>query len=387
LGVAFLEGTFSASTAPPEHRYHQPAARAVLNALLPKSGVDIKGEMKSTEELLQASGYADRPEDFRDLIRILDRELRLITPTDPMGVEAADTSAPAADASRKFYELTHDYLVYPLREWLTSKQKATPRGRAELQLEDRAAAWSGKRETRQLPTFWEYVHILGLTSRTTWTETQQRMMTAAGRHHGIRGAIGCLVLLALFAGIGAWRHSSRQSQERARLDGLIDQLLVADVAELPRIADALKLESQYTVRRLEAIADDRERPESDRLRAAFVLVDGPGPRASQLIGYAASCDLPTLAILRGHLAPFAKALSPELWEAARAETATLSTQLHLATLLAIADPAGDPWGDLAPTVVRALLSEGALYLDQWAEFLRPASAQLLSWRGMPTRRC
>ena len=35
IGVTFLEETFSATTAPPEHRYHQKAARAVLKALLP----------------------------------------------------------------------------------------------------------------------------------------------------------------------------------------------------------------------------------------------------------------------------------------------------------------------------------------------------------------
>src|SRR5262249_35007022 len=47
IGVTFLEETFSAATAPPEHRYHQKAARAVLKALLPESGTDIKGSMRS----------------------------------------------------------------------------------------------------------------------------------------------------------------------------------------------------------------------------------------------------------------------------------------------------------------------------------------------------
>ena len=35
--MTFLEETFSASTAPPEHRFHQKAAQAVLKALLPES--------------------------------------------------------------------------------------------------------------------------------------------------------------------------------------------------------------------------------------------------------------------------------------------------------------------------------------------------------------
>ena len=39
------------------------------------------------QELMEASGYGDRPTDFEALIRILDSEVRLITPTDPKGVD------------------------------------------------------------------------------------------------------------------------------------------------------------------------------------------------------------------------------------------------------------------------------------------------------------
>ena len=48
---------------------HQKAAQAVLKALLPETGTDIKGQMRSRQELLEASGYANRPRDFDDLIR------------------------------------------------------------------------------------------------------------------------------------------------------------------------------------------------------------------------------------------------------------------------------------------------------------------------------
>jgi hypothetical protein len=50
VGVEFLEDTFAASTAPPQHRQHQKAARAVLKALLPEAGTDIKGHMRSQQE-------------------------------------------------------------------------------------------------------------------------------------------------------------------------------------------------------------------------------------------------------------------------------------------------------------------------------------------------
>jgi hypothetical protein len=53
VGVTFLEETFTASTAPPQHRLHQKAAQAVLKALLPEAGTDIKCHMRSTHFLLE----------------------------------------------------------------------------------------------------------------------------------------------------------------------------------------------------------------------------------------------------------------------------------------------------------------------------------------------
>jgi hypothetical protein len=74
---------------------------AVLKALLPEIGAAMKGHMRSQEELLAASGYASRPRDFEDLRLILDSELRLITPTDPEGL---DDSAPSTvQAGAKYF--------------------------------------------------------------------------------------------------------------------------------------------------------------------------------------------------------------------------------------------------------------------------------------------
>ncbi len=68
VGVTFLEETFSSPRSNPNHRYHQKAAQAVLKALLPETNADIKGRMRSVEELRRVSGYAERPADFIDLI-------------------------------------------------------------------------------------------------------------------------------------------------------------------------------------------------------------------------------------------------------------------------------------------------------------------------------
>ena len=162
--------------------------------------------MKSYAELLQASSYANRPNDFDDLIKILDSEIRLITPTDPEGLESAeggerpvtnDTSEiagvnPPAPTSHhpspatRFYQLTHDYLVHSLRDWLTRKQRESRRGRAgQLRLAERSALWNVKPENRHLPTTPEWLRIQTLTRHIEWTPPQRKMMHRANRVTGV----------------------------------------------------------------------------------------------------------------------------------------------------------------------------------------------------------
>ncbi|HEV3259879.1 MAG TPA: DUF4145 domain-containing protein, partial [Gemmataceae bacterium] len=179
VGVAFLEETFSSAAASTRNRLHQEAARSVLKALLPEQGSDIKGNMQSHYKLLEASGYTRRPKDFEELLRTLDGELRLITPTQP------PEQQPSASAE-KYYQLTHDYLVPALRDWLTRKQKETMRGRAELRLAERAALWQARPESRYLPAWWEWANIRLLTRKQDWNDLQQRMMNQATKYYAVR---------------------------------------------------------------------------------------------------------------------------------------------------------------------------------------------------------
>ncbi len=81
IGVNFLEETFRGRQANPVNRMHEAAVQRVLRALLPDVTTDIKGHQRSREELLDASGYADHPADFDELMHVLDQDLKLITPT------------------------------------------------------------------------------------------------------------------------------------------------------------------------------------------------------------------------------------------------------------------------------------------------------------------
>ncbi len=159
VGVAFLEETFSSRAASPEHRVLEKPIRAVLASLLPDSGTDIKGRMRSRDDLLKLSGLSQQPALFERLLKILDGELRIVTPTesslDP------DAAAPAGDQGSRYYQLTHDYLVAPLRLWLTQKDRQSFRGRARLSLLEHSSRWDNfGRKRSDLPGFFSLTAML-----------------------------------------------------------------------------------------------------------------------------------------------------------------------------------------------------------------------------------
>ncbi len=199
VGVSFLEETFDTRTRNPQIRVHEQAARAVLEALMPEEGSEIKGRIRSYPELLDLSGYGHKPRAFKELVRILDSDTRLITPCDP---EVAAVEDSAVRPGLRYYQLTHDYLVPALRQWLTRRQKSTRAGRSELRLASRTAMWSATGEWRQLPSLWEWISIWVLTRHYLWTDAQRRMMRSARRYYAVTvGSLSAIVLVFLFGGL------------------------------------------------------------------------------------------------------------------------------------------------------------------------------------------
>jgi formylglycine-generating enzyme required for sulfatase activity len=414
VGVAFLDETFSAATANPQHRLHQKAAQAVLRALLPESGTDIKGHMRSRQQLLAASGYAGRPREFDVLLRILDSELRLITPTDPEeiaeanrlrklpgegdeeanrlrklpgegeeeanrlrklpgeGDEGANPAAYAA-GSPQCYQLTHDYLVPSLRDWLTRKQKETRRGRAELLLADRASVWHARPENRQLPSPWQWLQIRCLTHKKTWTPTQRTMMSKAARHHALRGVLVAAVL-ALVGWIGYETYGTLTAR------ALRDRLLDATTAEVPAIVENMARYRRWIdpLLRDAATSDDARKQLHARLALLPVDAEQVGYLSERLLDAAPS----DVAILRDALAPHQEQLVEQWWAVASAPAKDKEKQrLRAAAALAKYDRDNAKWAKVQDAVADDLVREPAVYLKPWLDALRPVRLRLLAPLG------
>jgi serine/threonine protein kinase len=316
VGVTFLEETFSAATAPPEHRYHEKAARAVLKALLPDSGTDIKGHMRSYAELLAVSGYSSHPKDFDELIRILDSEIRLITPTDPEGQETEGDSPSPVQSGQKYYQLTHDYLVHSLRDWLTRKQKETRRGRAELLLADRAGVWSARPENRQLPSLPQWTGIQLLTRNKNWSEPQRKMMRQATCYHGWRGlALALLLLAATMVGLEIQRRVVEdRNQREATL--LVAHLCDADVSGVPTIVAELASYRTWADPLLFARLLDAQCSPKERLHIQLALLPVDPEQVKPLLEalLRPGEPPPEVLVLREALRPRQEQLVGQLWE-------------------------------------------------------------------------
>jgi serine/threonine protein kinase/formylglycine-generating enzyme required for sulfatase activity len=372
VGVTFLEETFTASTAPPQHRLHQKAAQAVLKALLPEAGTDIKGHMRSQHELLTASDFASRPKDFDDLIRILDSEIRLITPTDPEGKDAADASTLQAGA--QYYQLTHDYLVPSLRDWLTRKQKETRRGRAELLLTDRAAVWQARPENRQLPSLWQWLHIRWYTRKKNWTQPQRKMMRKASRYHVLRSLVVAVMLTLIGWGV-------YESHGTLKAHALRDRLLDANINEAPTI-----LQDMVPYRRwLNPLLHDanaqagKDNHRRKQLHTSLALLPVDASQVAYLKDRLLDAEAGEVAVLRDALLPHRDALVPALWSVVEAPPKGKESQrLRAAAALAKYDPQSEKWAKSSALVIHDLVRENPVYLLYWSETLRPARERLLA---------
>jgi serine/threonine protein kinase/formylglycine-generating enzyme required for sulfatase activity len=376
VGVAFLEETFSATTAPPEHRYHQKAARAVLKSLLPESGTDIKGHMRSYAELLDASGYGSRPKDFDDLIRILDGEIRLITPTDPEGKEEGST--PSLKAGKKYYQLTHDYLVPSLRDWLTRKQKETRRGRAELLLADRAVVWNARPENRQLPSLSQWFRIRWLTAKKQWTPPQRKMMGRAGRYHALRGlVVGVLLAVVTIAGL-AIRNQVEERRKETYASGLVQAVLNAETAQVPDIIGKMAEYRQWTDPLLREELDKAADKSPQKLHASLALLPTDPGQAVYLYGRLLDAAPNEVPVIRDALAPHKEEWVDKLWAVAEApEKGKESQRLRAAAALAKYDPESEKWDKSSKAVVDQLVAENPVFLGLWMDSFRPIKGKLL----------
>lgn len=373
IGVSFLEETFGGRSANPKHLQHQHAAREILKALLPHVGSDIKGHMRLQGELQQISGYEHDSRKFNELLRILDGELRLITPTDPEGFRSDSRS----NAIYKHYQLTHDYLVTSLRVWLTQKQAETKRGRMELRLEERTLLWTDRQEKKQLPSFIEWQGILRHTLRSSWSAASIAMMAAATRLHLTRMIVAATLVMAILVAGFYIRHTLNLRTRSREIANHLDSLWNARIELVPGILATLEPDRKQWIPDARRVASDSATPKTARLRVLLALTPTEDSDLAELIDHMLICAPDEQAVLRTLLKTQGARIASDVWR--RIETSSLdsSQTIRAAALLAEFSADDNRWNSFSDFVVEALVRSDPFSVNLWVDALKESRFYLL----------
>ena len=317
------------------------------------------------------------PKDFDDLIRILDNEIGLITPTDPEGKDAISDSVFQTQPGQKYYQLTHDYLVHSIGEWLTRKQKETRRGRAELLLADRAAVWNSRPENRQLPSLVQWCTIRWWTPKRNWTPQQKMMMAKAARYHAMRSFV--LAMALALVGWGAY-----EGKGALKAHALRDRLLDANTNEVPIIVQDMDSSRRWINRLLHEayVMAEADKDAGKQLHASLALLPVDGSQVAYLYDRLLDAEPNEVPVIRDALAAHKHDLLEKLWAVVeKPQEGKQPQRLRAAAALAKYDPGSEKWAKCSPLVVNDLVLENPVYLGQWSEAFRPVKNSFLAPLG------
>lgn len=357
VGVAFLESAFSDESASPVFRRFERPARDVLQALLPDSGDSIRGAAQEENKLASAAGFQPVSAEWRELRSLLEDELKIIT------LRGAVDGAPEASHSRK-YQLTHDYLVPSIREWLARQQRRTASGRAYLRLAEQALIWKARPRNRHLPSLLEWLSYRALTDRRRWSSVQKELMSAATRYYTIREFI--LVTIVILGGF-----SARSFYLHTRAKHVVKTLLAADAASIePVIAEfnTLRPWAEPLLHKKIAAAPNGSLIE---LNSLLALHDLDEAQLGRLLDRLLHMDAYRLQVLLPQLRADPDKVKKRLWpliEQAGTESCCLLNAASI--LVAFEAPTADPaqWTHAGKRLAETLIAELATNIRQFVPF-------------------
>ncbi len=384
LGVNFLEETFNSPSSEPEYRRLQDSAKIVLKALLPPVHSNIKGHSVSYDELANRTQLRARLVEFNELLRILDRELRLITPTRTavsFSDDVTDSDRSTTQESRS-YQLTHDYLVSSVRSWIDRKQHETARGRAELRLEERSQWWEARREIRFLPSFLEAISIWWHTAASSWTPSQKSMMVASRNYYGrVICSWFLLAMAVLLGGLWTWRQfdsAGRLALEKTRVQGLVDSLMRSSPTQIPTILAEMDRCDGSDEHLLREAVKNSKLGTNERYHLVLRLLEYDATFLPEVIEFLWVAEPDYLPWIRDTLMKYSSTLAEDLWPILESsEPQTGPKKLRAACMVASFQPSDPRWEAIANPVTEHLARVNLLHVSQWRELLRPISSKLV----------
>jgi formylglycine-generating enzyme required for sulfatase activity len=187
-----------------------------------------------------------------------------------------------------------------------------------------------------------------------------------------------LVAVVAFAGLTIWnRFEEKQKANRAA--GLVQDVLNADIAQVPTIVDQMADYRHWAdplLREANSKAADKSR---QKLHTSLALLPVDASQAAYLKDRLLDADAGEVAVIRDAMFPHKDQLVGELWAVVESpEKGKESQRLRAAAALAKYDPESVKWTKAGVLVVHDLLQQNPIHLLHWSEALRPVRASLLA---------
>jgi energy-coupling factor transporter ATP-binding protein EcfA2 len=262
IGSLFLEQTLHASSTNPILRVHLSKLKLVLERLLPESGSEIKGHYKSNQELASAAGLTIESADFAKVLDILDRQLRLITPVDP------DIDRSAESGSRTtYYQLSHDFLVPSIRNWLQADLRRSPSGRTLLRFKAQSSEWARSHDDRNLPTLLEFIQFQRHVNLKAMKGAERNFFFRSLKQHSIRG----LMLLTVVAAVGSLFLLNNLNSRKKLVAAGVQQLLLVSPEGVPPTLASLQNEKSRAIVEIKRQLSSEDLSPDQRLQCQLSL--------------------------------------------------------------------------------------------------------------------
>ena len=264
VGTKFLEETFDNVSAPSRYRNSAREVRLILEKLLPESGVNLRGHMQTVSSLKDSVVQHTDADRFERALGVLCDDLRLVVKTNPDETGAIADKESTANTS---VQLTHDYLVPAIRNWLGRKKLESWQGRAELKLNELSEFLSNAPKANVIPTLWEYCQIkLAIPSR-SFTDTHHKIMNTAKRYYLSRALVLFLVIgvLAVATAVLISNRWNRRHLANTKLDAYLNGTSSLASANYRELMPELRMVNSRLVESLSSVSARH------RIRSALVL--------------------------------------------------------------------------------------------------------------------
>jgi formylglycine-generating enzyme required for sulfatase activity len=358
VGVMFLRKSLGREAISVEHRRHFDAAQRILARLLPIDDKDIKGSMQSRQSLLEASGYKSSPHEFDNLLDILDSKLHLVTPAD-------------SGTDEQYYQLTHDFIVAPLRSWIEESSAQTLRGLSRLLLERSSRVWHIRPGYWRLPWWWQQIRIYFFVRGRT--PAQDSMLKVARNSSLVTWAV---VTVALVGGALWLRSSVRHYTAQS----LVAKLGAADLNEVPSIVSDLAPYGPITTPLLEDQLSGAPDGTPKRLRLSLALLPSAVEQREYIYQQLLQTKPSDFPVLRDALRPYSEHYIRRLSDTFEKGRSDQNEELALRAAAALAsyDPDSQVLDSSKDAIAAILIRLPLADVTLWSDAFRPVHEKLIS---------